>query len=208
MSASVGTKLSPQAVFKLVATLPKDLQERFRLETRVEEKQESEEFVMDPTYKYDHVLGLSWLTDNDIPNTQEELDAQREIVFKTMVSGAVTYNVGQFFVLFPEIVYGTSDISDTLMVVEVMDELDFPAELELITKDTAEIRDAGYMERGAIAIRAALQSYVASGKIKIHQAGMRMYMCEERYQFETRYIDPDAPVVTFKEAVRRHRRGG
>lgn len=207
MNAPVGTKLSMQAVFRLVGALPKEMQERFRTETRVEEKQDDLEFVPDPVYKYDHVLGLSWLTDNGIPNTQEGLDEQREIHFKTMVSGPERYNVGQFFVLFPEVVYNTSDISDMLMVVEVMDELEFPAAEELVTPDTAELRAAGYMERGAIAIRSALQSHVAAGRIKIHQAGMRMYTLEEQYKFEERFKDPNEKPLSFKEHVRRHRRG-
>lgn len=207
MNAPIGTKLSMQATFRLVGMLPKDMQERFRVETRVEDKQDETEFVPDPVYKYDHVLGLSWLTDNGIPNTQEGLDEQREIHFKTMVSGPETYNVGQFMVLFPEVVYNTSDISDVLMVVEVLDELEFPATEVLSTPDTAELRAAGYMERGAIAIRAALHSYVAAGRIKIHQAGMRMYTLEEQYQFEERFKDPEAKPLSFKETLRRHRRG-
>lgn len=206
MEAKVGTKLSPQGVFNLVGLLPKELQDRFRKETWVEEKQDETEFVPDPVYKYDHVLGLSWLTSEGIPNTQEELDAQREFVFKTMVSGPVTYNVGQFFVLFPNVVYTTNDISDALMIVEVMDELDFPAETELITKALPEYEQYGYMGREAHAIRAALMSYVASGKIKIHEGRMRMYSCETRYSFEDNYKEPSTEPLSFKENVRRHRR--
>lgn len=206
MEAKVGTKLSPQGVFSLVGLLPKDLQDRFRKEVWVEDKDIETEFTPDPTYKYDHVLGLSWLTSEGIPNTQEELDDQREFVFKTMVSGPITYNIGQFFVLFPNVVYSTSDISDALMIVEVMDELEFPAELELTTKALPEYNQYGYMGREAQAIRAALMSYVTSGKIKIHEGRMRMYACEERFAFEANYKDPGEKPLTFKEHARRHRR--
>lgn len=206
MEAKVGTKLGPQGVFNLVGLLPKNLQDRFRIECWVEEKQDETEFVPDPVRKYDHVLGLSWLTAEGIPNTQEELDAQREFTFKTMVSGPVSYNVGQFFVLFPSIVYNTSDISDTLMIVEVMDELDFPAEVDLITPSLKEYNQYGYMDREAHAIRAALMSYVTSGKIKIHDGRWRMYSCEESYKFEERYKDPDEKPLTFKEHLQRRRR--
>lgn len=207
MDAKVGTKLQPQGVFNIVGLLPKELQDRFRKECWAEVKQDETEFVPDPEYKYDHVLGLSWLTAEGIPNTQEELDAQREFVFKTMVSGSETYNVGQFFVLFPNVVYTTNDIGNTLMIVEVLDELEFPAANDLVTPALAEYNQHGYMDREAHAVRAALLSYVASGKIKIHEGGLRMYSCEERYQFETRYIDPEEKPLTFAEQVRRQRRG-
>lgn len=206
MNAKVGTKLAPQAVFNLVGLLPKELQDRFRKECWAEEKQEETDFVPDPVFKYDHVLGLTWLTNEGIPNTQEELDAQREFLFQTMVSGPETYNVGQFFVLFPNIIYHTSDIGDKLMIVEVMDELEFPAGTDMVTPALAEYNRHGYMDREALAIRAALQSYIASGKIKIHEGSMRMYTCSERYQFEERYKDPAEKPLTFKEEMARRRR--
>jgi len=201
-----GTKLSPQGVYQIVGLLPKDLQDDFRQKAWAEEKSEDTDFVPDPVLKYDHSLGLSWLTDQNIPNTLEALDEQREFVFKTMVSGPVTYNVGQFIVLFPELIYHSKDVSDTIMVVEVMDELDFPAEIDLVTSDSDEIRSAVDDERAAIAIRAALNAYLPAGKIKIHQAGMRMYAMQDRYRFETRYVQPDEKPLSFKDAMRRHRK--
>lgn len=206
MEAKVGTKLSPQGVFNIVGLLPKELQDRFRKDCWAEVKDDETEFVPDPEYKYDHVLGLSWLTAEGIPNTQEELDAQREFIFKTMVSGPESYNVGQFFVLFPNIVYTTGDISDSLMIVEVMDELDFPANVNLSTPALAEYNQYGYMGREAQAIRAALYSYVASGKIKIHEGRMRMYACEEQYRFEERFKVAEEQPLSFKEQLRRQRR--
>lgn len=205
MDPKVGTKLQPQGVFSIVGLLPKELQDRFRKECWVEEKNDETEFVPDPVLKYDHVLGLSWLTNEGIPNTQEGLDEQREFIFKTMISGPVTYNVGQFFVLFPNIVYTTSDIGDSLMIVEVMDELEFPAEEDLRTAALSEYNQYEYMCRETQAVRAALQSYVASGKIKIHEGRMRMYSCEERYSFEERYKSPEEKPMTFKEMLRRRR---
>ncbi|ABY63187.1 hypothetical protein ST201phi2-1p362 [Pseudomonas phage 201phi2-1] len=205
MEAKVGTKLQPQGVFSIVGLLPKELQERFRKECWTEEKQEETDFVPDPVLKYDHVLGLSWLTAEGIPNTQEELDAQREMIFKTMISGPTTYNVGQFFVLFPNVVYTTRDIEDSLMIVEVLDELEFPATDNLVTPALPEYNQYGYMSREALAIRAALHSYVASGRIKIHEGAMRMYACEEQYKFEERYKKPDEKPLTFVEMARRRR---
>lgn len=208
MQAKTGNKLSPQGVFALVGTLPRELQDRFRKETWVEVKNEETEFVPDPEYKYDHVLGLSWLTNEGIPNTQEELDEQREMVFKTMISGPEAYNVGQFFVLFPSVVYNSADIGDTLMIVEVMADLDFPPAVDLVTRALPEYEQYQGLDREAHAIRAALQSYVASGKIKIHQGSLRMYACEYRYKFEENYKVAEEQPISFKEAVRRNQRRG
>lgn len=206
MSDINGTKLSPQGVFQVVGVLPKTLQDDFRAKCWLEEKQEEAEFVPDPVLKYDHSAGLTWLSENNIPNTLEGLETQREIVFKTMISGAESYNVGQFIVLFPELVYHSKDLGDTIMVVEVMDELEFPAEVDLVTSIDNDIRYASDVDRAAFAVRAALQAYLPSGKIKIHQAGMRMYAMQERYKFETRYTDPEEPKLSFRDAVRRHRK--
>lgn len=200
-----GTKLTPQAVFSVVGVLPKTLQDDFRQKCWSDQSTKEDEFVPDPVLKYDHPLGLTWLHEHDIPNTVEGLDEQRQMVFKTMISGPETYNVGQFFVLFPEVVYSSRDIDSTIMVVEVMDELEFPAHEDLIAQATDEIRSAGD-EEAAFAIRAALMSYVVSGKIKIHQAGMRMYYLERRYQFEERFTQPDEKPLSFKDAARRNRK--
>ncbi len=205
MNAKVGTKLPPQGVFNLVGLLPKVKQDQFRKECWVAKKQDETEFVPDPVLEYDHVLGLTWLTNEGIPNTQEELNEQREFLFQTMVSGPETYNVGQFFVLFPNIIYHTSDIGDKLMIVEVMAELDFPASVNMTTPALEEYNQYGYMNREALAIRAALQSYIAEGKIKIHEGAMRMYTCSEQYKFEANYKDPDEKPLTFKEMARRRR---
>lgn len=205
MNAIVGTKLAPQGVFNLVGLLPKEHQDRFRKDCWVEEKQDETEFVADPVMKYDHVLGLTWLTNEGIPNTQEELDAQREFLFQTMISGPERYNIGEFFVLFPNIVYTSSDIGDKLMIVEVMDELEFPANIDLTTQALAEYNQYGYMNREALAIRAALRSYITEGKIKIHEGNMRMYACSEQYKFEANYKNPDEKPLSFKELARRRR---
>lgn len=199
------TKISPNQVFRLVQTLPKDLQTLFAKEAYSDVAVNTGEFTPEPERKYDHPLGLEWLTKHGIPNTVEELEAQRQYVFQTMISGPDTYNVGQFFVVFPSIIYSNNDIPDRLLLVEVMDELEFPPMPDLKVSYTDEMRKASWQEEATIALRAALQSYVVQGKIKIHEAGFRMYAGKDSYQFEEKYVDPDAEQMTFKEAIRRHR---
>jgi hypothetical protein len=198
-------KIGPNQVFRLVQLLPKDLQAKFTKEAYTDVVHDTAEFVPEPERKYDHPLGLEWLTKHKIPNTVEELEEQRQYVFQTMVSGSDTYNVGQFFVVFPRIVYASNDLKDNLLVVEVMDELEFPPMPDMKVAYTDEMRKANWQDEATIALRAALQSYVVQGKIKIHDAGFRMYSSTDMYQFQERYIDPEAEVLSFKDAVRRHR---
>lgn len=199
------TKVTPNQVFRLVQTLPKDLQTKFAKEAYTDIAVPNGEFVPEPERKYDHPLGLEWLTKQGIPNTVEELEAQRQYVFQTMVSGPDTYNVGQFFVVFPSIIYSSGDLKDGLLVVEVMDELEFPPMPDLKVAYTEEMRQAGWQDQSTIALRAALQDYVVQGKIKIHEAGYRMYSSTDMYKFEENFVHPEAERITFKEAVRRHR---
>lgn len=202
----MATKLSPQGVFAIVGILPKALQEDFRNTTYTEVKQESTDFDPDPEKRYDHSLGLSWLSGKGIPNTTEGLDEQREYVFKTMISGPVNYNVGQFIVLFPEAVYSASDIEDAILVVEVMDELEFPPEVDLLARhgDSVITTETNF---STTALQAALMSYLPQGKVKVHPAGMRMYHMSKQYQFEAKFIDADEKTLNFKDAVRRQRNG-
>lgn len=199
------TKVSPNQVFRLVQTLPKELQTLFAKEAYNDVAVNTGEFTPEPERKYDHPLGLEWLTKHGIPNTIEELEAQRQYVFQTMISGPDTYNVGQFFVVFPRIIYSNTDLPDQLLLVEVMDELEFPPMPDLKVAYTDEMRKANWQEEATIALRAALQAYVVQGKIKIHDAGFRMYSSTDMYQFEEKYADPDAERLTFKETVRRQR---
>lgn len=201
------TKIGPSQVFTLVQLLPKDLQEKFRKETWEEVKHEITEFTPEPESRYEHSLGLSWLTKHKIPNTVEELEEQRMCVFQTMVSGPDRYNVGQFFVVFPSVVYATRDIEDNLLVIEVMDELEFPPMPDIKVKYNDEIRGATYEDQATVALRYALQSYAAQGRIKIHEAGFRMYANSDQYTFQERYVDEAQEPKSFQDTVRRQRRG-
>ena len=199
------TKIAPNQVFRLVNLLPKEMQAKFAKEAYSDVVHDTTEFVPEPERKYDHPLGLEWLTKHNIPNTIEELEEQRQYVFQTMISGPDTYNVGQFFVVFPRIVYASNDLKDNLLIVEVMDELEFPPMPDMKVVYTDEMRKANWQDEATIALRAALQSYVVQGKIKIHTADFRMYSSTDMYQFQERFIEPEAEVMSFKDAVRRHR---
>lgn len=202
----MSTKISPAQVFQLVKLLPKELQQQFAAEAYEDVTQDTTEFVPEPENRYEHSLGLSWLTKHNIPNTIEELEEQRQYVFQTMVSGADRYNVGQFFVVFPNVVYHTTDVTDNILVVEVMDELEFPPMPDLKVLYNDEIRSASFKDQNVIAMRHALEAYVTQGKIKIHEAGFRMYSSTDQYTFEERYVDPAQEQLSFKEALRRQRR--
>lgn len=199
------TKISPSQVYQLVALLPKELQERFRKEAYEDFVPKDVDFVPEPERRYNHSLGLSWLTKNNIPNTVEELEEQRQYVFQTMVSGPDTYNVGQFFVVFPSVIYHTRDIDDNLLIVEVMDELEFPPMPDLKVLYNDDIRQVPHQQQSTVALRYALQAYVASGKIKIHEAGYRMYSSTDMYTFQERFIDQEQVTMSFKEALKRRR---
>lgn len=200
------TKIGPSQVFRLVQLLPKELQQSFAKEAWVDVKQDSTEFVPEPERKYDHPLGLEWLSKNKIPNTVEELEEQRQYVFQTMVNGPETYNVGQFFVVFPSVVYNTKDVHDNLLIVEVMDELEFPSMPDLKVPYNDDIRAAtDWQEQATVALRAALNSYVVSGKIRIHTSGFRMYSSTDMYQFQERFQDENEVKLSFQENMRRHR---
>ena len=203
----MATKIQPQQVFRLVALLPKDLQNDFAIKAYKDVTPTDLEFKPDTEKQYDHSLGLSWLTKHDIPNTDEELELQRQYVFQTMVSGAQTYNVGQFIVLFPSIVYNTRDIGDKLIILEVMDELEFPAMPDLVVPFNAAIRAAGFDEEAGIALRYALFDYISSGKVRLHEAGVRVYGGTESYKFQDRFAPEVEERLSFKELVRRQRRG-
>lgn len=198
------TKIAPAKVFSLVKLLPKELQNEFAKEAYQEVQDTSVDFVPDPELRYDHSLGLSWLTKHNIPNTVEELEAQRQYVFQTMLSGASTYNVGQFIVVFPNVVYGSRDIENNTLVIEVMDELEFPELPDLTVPFNDDIRAATFESADIVALRYALQSYVVQGKIRIHEAGVRMYSNAESYKFQERFEDTvtEKP-VSFIEAARR-----
>lgn len=199
----MATKIAPAKVFQLVKLLPKALQNEFSKEAYKEVQDNSVDFVPDPELRYDHSLGLSWLTKHGIPNTLEELEAQRQYVFQTMVSGATSYNVGQFIVVFPNIVHGSRDIEGNTLVVEVMDELEFPELPDLVIPFNDEIRAATFESADIIALRYALQAYVAQGKIRIHEAGVRMYANSESYKFQERFESDEEKPTSFREAVRR-----
>jgi hypothetical protein len=202
----MSTKIQPQQVFRLVGLLPKSLQVEFNKEAYEDVKQTDDGFVPDVATKYEHSLGLAWLTKHGIPNTVEELEAQRQYVFQTMVSGSDTYNVGQFIVVFPSIVYSTSDIRDSVLVLEVMDELEFPPMPDMVIPYNDDIRNATYETEATVALRYALEAYIATGKIKVHEAGFRMYSSVDNYKFQENFVDPDEPKLTFKELVRRNRK--
>jgi hypothetical protein len=201
----MSTKIAPQQVFRLVGLLPKEMQQQFNKEAYEEVKQEPGEFVPDVEKRYEHSLGLSWLTKHNIPNTVEELEAQRQYVFQTMVSGPETYNVGQFIVVFPQIIYGPRDIESTILVLEVMDELEFPPMPDLVVPYNDEIRKAAFDDQATVALRYALESYVATGKLKVHEAGFRMYAGVDQYAFQDRFAEPTEDRPSFKEMIRRNR---
>lgn len=201
----MSTKINPQQVFRLVGLLPKELQQQFAKEAYEEVKHEPGEFIPDTEKRYEHSLGLSWLTKHRIPNTVEELEAQRQYVFQTMISGSETYNVGQFIVVFPQIIYGSRDIQETILVLEVMDELEFPPMPDLVVPYNDEIRNAKYEDEATTALRYALEAYVSTGKLKVHEAGFRMYAGTDQYAFQERFVDTTEERPSFKEAIRRHR---
>lgn len=202
----MGVKIQPTHVYRIVNLLPKEMQNEFNKEAFVDAVQPDGEFIPDAERRYDHSLGLSWLTKHNIPNTVEELEAQRQFVFQTMISGPVSYNVGQFIVLFPSIIYGSRDIEEELLVLEVMDELEFPAMPDMVVQFNDEIRNASYDDSSRIALKHALESYVVSGKIKVHSAGMRMYGGTESYKFQERFVNKDEEPLSFTETIRRNRR--
>lgn len=203
----MSTKIQPIQVLRLVGLLPKHLQQEFTKEAYVDTKPTEDGFVPDTDRIYDHSLGLSWLTKHNIPNTLDELEAQRQYIFQTMVSGSEEYNVGELIVVFPNIVYSTSDIKNNLMVLEVMTELKFPAMTDLMTSYNNDIRAAGFETEAMVALRYALQTYVADGKIKVHDAGYRVYSASDTYQFQSRFTDPEETKLSFLDHVRNHRKG-
>lgn len=201
----MATKIQPQQVYQIVGLLPKDMQAEFSKEAYMEVTQPEGEFIPDAVKRYDHSLGLSWLTKHKIPNTVEELQAQRQFIFQTMISGSETYNVGQFIVLFPSIIYGSRDIGESVLLLEVMVDLEFPAMPDLVVPFNDEIRNAPYGEDLPIALRYALYDYVSTGKVKLHTAGMRMYGGVESYKFQDRFVEP-TDRRSFKEILRDSRR--
>lgn len=204
MSKPTRTKISPASVYELVRALPKSLQEEFRKEAYFDFVPEDVDFVPEPERRYDHSLGLSWLTSKGIPNTIEELEEQRQYLFQTVIAGPVTYNVGQFIVLFANTVYHPSEVADQLLVVEVMSELDFPELPDLTTPYTDEIRNASNNKVDMIALQQALSIYAAQGKIRIHEAGVRMYSVAEKYAFEDNFKpEAEGSIKGFAHQARR-----
>lgn len=202
----MSVKIQPNQVYRLVNLLPKEMQVEFNNEAFVDVANTDEEFVPDADRRYDHSLGLSWLTKHKIPNTIEELEAQRQYVFQTMISGPDTYNVGQFIVVFPSIIYGTRDLGESVLVLEVMDELEFPPMPDMVVPFNAEIRAASYDDVDRVALRHALECYVATGKIKVHTAGIRVYGGTESYKFQERFTPVEEERLSFQEIIRRNRR--
>jgi hypothetical protein len=199
----MSTKISPNQVFRLVGLLPRRLQKEFQQEAYQDVVVDTEEFIPDAERKYEHSLGLSWLTKHKIPNTVEELEAQRQYVFNTMISGADRYNVGQFIVLLPSVVHHSREIENNLLVVEVMDELDFPA-IDLKTPYTEAMRQThDHRTESLIALRAALQVYAADGKIRVHEAGHRVYSGSDEYQFQERFHEEIAEENAGRVSTRR-----
>lgn len=165
-------QLDPMELFNLLKHTP-SLFTSFRKECYRTMPQES--LDAPPEVKYDHKLGIAFLTKHGIPTTHEELLEDSKYIYDSVMTGSVRYNVGQLVVVFSEAIQGTGGLTtNNTWIMEVMDEFEFPADMPLVSMKVEDLR-------------LALKEHLDKGIIKLHQAaGIRMYAVEQTYGFAER----------------------
>lgn len=175
----MATQLEPIEVFNVLKHVPA-LNAEFRTECYSYPENDSLDFTTSEGEKrYNHKLGIAFLKKHGIPTTREALKADGKYTYTSIKDGTKVYNVGQFIVVFSNAIYSSGDITNNnVWVLEVMDEFEFLADLELTSLVDEDIREA-------------LKVFLDTGKVKLHQAGHRIYDVEFSYKFAERINSED-----------------
>lgn len=170
----MATQIEPIEVFNVLKHVP-SLTEAFRNECYTYPESESLDFTSSEGEKrYNHKLGIAFLKKHGIPTTREGLYDDGKFTYTSIKDGMKVYNVGQFIVVFSNAIYSSGDITNqNVWVLEVMDEFEFLEDLELNSFKREDIREA-------------LNVFLSTGKVKLHQAGHRIYDVTFSYQFAER----------------------